>query len=64
MVSCFAYIGPEILVPFASAIAAVIGGILLFVRHPIQSIKNLFQWFRSSPPDSDKTDEPDEAHSE
>ncbi len=42
-----AYIGPETFLPIASAIAAIIGVIIAFGRHPIQTTKMLFQYLFS-----------------
>lgn len=51
--NCFAYIGPETFIPFASVLAAILGGILVFIRHPIQATRNLFMWFRRGKEDTD-----------
>jgi hypothetical protein len=43
------YVGPETVLPVASAFAAIVGAILLFAKSIWRSIVNLFRRFRKRP---------------
>ena len=45
-----AYIGPDTVLPVASAFAAIVGAILLFAKSIWQRILNLFRYFRKRRP--------------
>ena len=44
-----AYVGPETVLPVASAFAAILGAILLFAKSNWRSTVNLFRRFRKRP---------------
>jgi hypothetical protein len=43
------YIGPDTVLPVASAFAAILGAILMFAKSIWRSIVNLFRRFRKRP---------------
>jgi hypothetical protein len=45
----FLYLGPETILPLASAAAAVVGVVLIFWRHIVSSVKKLVRKIRGQP---------------
>jgi hypothetical protein len=45
----FGYVGPDTVLPVASAFAAIIGAILMFAKSIWRGLVNLFRRFRKRP---------------